>query len=80
MDAPTFPADLVQAQRDLNATYDALATPHQHGNTALRRRLLLLSARIWWHPFWDTRPLGRLADRAELRRQARGDCRAARAA
>ncbi|MET7636194.1 hypothetical protein [Streptomyces sp. NPDC005078] len=47
MDAPTFPTDLIQAQRDLNATYDALATPLQHGNTALRRRLLLLSARIW---------------------------------
>ncbi|MEK8141668.1 hypothetical protein NKH18_00810 [Streptomyces sp. M10(2022)] len=60
MDVPTFPADLVQAQRDLNATYDALATPHQHGNTALRRRLLLLSARIWWHPSGTPdRPVGR---------------------
>ncbi|WP_331754405.1 MULTISPECIES: hypothetical protein [unclassified Streptomyces] len=80
MDAPTFPADLIQAQRDLNATYDALATPRQHCNTALRRRLLLLSARIWWHPFWNTRPPGRPTDRTELRRQARGDRRAARAA
>ncbi|MEU9064035.1 hypothetical protein AB0D13_35605 [Streptomyces sp. NPDC048430] len=80
MDVPTFPADLVQAQRDLNATYDALAAPRQRGNTALRRRMLLLSARIWWHPFWDTRPPGRLADRTELRCQDRGDCRAARAA
>ncbi|MFC8863269.1 hypothetical protein BCL80_11539 [Streptomyces avidinii] len=80
MDAPNFPTDLVQAQRDLNATYDALAAPHQHGNTTLRRHLLLLSARIWWHPFWNTRRTGRPADRTELRRQARGDRRAARAA
>ncbi|MFI6967129.1 hypothetical protein [Streptomyces sp. NPDC050149] len=80
MDAPTFPTDLIQAQRDLNATYDALATPHQHGNTALRRHLLLLSARIWWHPFWNTRPPGKPADRTELRRQARGDRHVARAA
>ncbi|MEU5718073.1 hypothetical protein AB0G71_20200 [Streptomyces sp. NPDC020403] len=60
--------------------YDALATPHQHSNIALRRQLLLLSARIWWHPFWNTRLAGRPADRTELRRQARGDRRAARAA
>ncbi|MEU9200412.1 hypothetical protein ACLQ2N_02190 [Streptomyces sp. DT224] len=80
MDAPIFPTDLIQAQHELHATYDALAAPSQHGNTALRRRLLLLSARIWWHPFWNTRPAGRTADRSELRRQARGDRRATRAA
>ena len=73
MDAPTFPHDLVQAQRDLNAAYDALAAPRQHGNTALRRRLLHLSARILRHPFWDTRPTGAPAGWPELRRQARRD-------
>jgi hypothetical protein len=73
MDSTAFPDDLVQAQRDWDATYEALAAPRQHGTTALRRRLLRLSARIWWHPFWTTRPSGVPAARAELRRQARAD-------
>ncbi|MET7799284.1 hypothetical protein [Streptomyces decoyicus] len=80
MGAPALPLDLVQAQRDLNATYDALAASRQHGNTVLRRRLLHLSAQILWHPFWDTRPSGGPAARVELRCQASGDCHGARPA
>ncbi|GDY70658.1 hypothetical protein SAV31267_001430 [Streptomyces avermitilis] len=35
-------------------TYAALAAgPRSAANTALRRRLLMLSARLWWHPFWS---------------------------
>lgn len=80
MDAPAFPNDLIQAQCDLYATYDALAAGDHLGNTALRRRLLLLSTRIWWHPFWNTRSPRSSADRAELRRQARSGRHAASAA
>ncbi|MER5182648.1 hypothetical protein ABT009_30580 [Streptomyces sp. NPDC002896] len=73
MDAPVFPHDLVQAQRDWNATYAALAAPGAVRNTAPRRRLLRLSARIWWHPFWGNRTFGVPTARIELRRQARTD-------
>ncbi|MGY0065384.1 hypothetical protein ACWZEH_00745 [Streptomyces sp. QTS137] len=33
-----------------NATHDVLAAPHCHGATSLRRLLLRLSVRLWWHP------------------------------
>lgn len=69
----TFPHDLVQAQRDWARTYAALSRPRPHNNTALRRRLLSLSSRVLWHPFWTTpTPSGRPAGgRVELRQQAR---------
>lgn len=38
--------------------------PH---NTALRRRLLELSARIWWHPFFTASGGRAPAARVELR-------------
>ncbi|WP_075268716.1 hypothetical protein [Streptomyces sp. Tue 6075] len=38
--------------------------------TELRRRLLLLSVRVEWHPFWSTP-----AARVELRRLTAGDRR-----
>ncbi|MBT2401583.1 hypothetical protein J7E89_38065 [Streptomyces sp. ISL-100] len=49
-----LPHDLVQAQRGWNDTYRALALPRLPGNTALRRRLLRLSVRLWWHAYWRT--------------------------
>ena len=70
MDSTAFPHDLVQAQHDWNTTYRALTTGNRH-TTALRRRLLDLSGRIWWHPFWVTVPGNAPAARVELRRLAR---------
>lgn len=66
-----FPHDLVQAQRDWNRTYAALAAPQPLCTTALRRRLLRLSSRIFWHPFWSTGPGRSPAARVELRLQVR---------
>ncbi|MFI1294334.1 hypothetical protein ACH4VM_39200 [Streptomyces sp. NPDC020792] len=56
MDATDFPDDLVQVQYAWNATYDALAASRSRDTTALRRRLLRLSVRLWWHPYWKTVP------------------------
>ncbi|MER5296099.1 hypothetical protein ABT382_29155 [Streptomyces pharetrae] len=56
--------DLVQAQAAWNATHQALAAPHPRDTTALRRRLLLLSVRLWWHPYWETVPSVPTAPRA----------------
>ncbi|WP_331759317.1 hypothetical protein OIF23_30865 (plasmid) [Streptomyces albidoflavus] len=79
MDVTDFPDDLVQTQAAWNTTYDALAAPRPHDNTtALRRRLLRLSAQLWWHPYWATAP-SLPAARSELRRlvRAHGVARAA---
>ncbi|MDL5206694.1 hypothetical protein [Streptomyces sp. ALI-76-A] len=78
MDATNFPDDLVQTQAAWNATYAALAAPRPRDTTALRRRLLLLSVRLWWHPYWETAP-SVPAERSELRQvvRARGAVRAA---
>ncbi|MFE9674694.1 hypothetical protein ACFYO5_11340 [Streptomyces sp. NPDC006259] len=70
MDMTDFPDDLVQTQAAWNATYDALAAPRPRNTTALRRRLLLLSGRLWWHPYWETVPSVPAA-RCELRQMAR---------
>ncbi|MFD3932653.1 hypothetical protein [Streptomyces sp. NPDC058614] len=70
MDSTNLPDDLVQTQHDWNATYDALATTRPRDTTALRRRLLLLSVRLWWHPYWKTAPSVPAA-RTELRQLAR---------
>ncbi|MFD9099107.1 hypothetical protein [Streptomyces collinus] len=78
MDATSFPDDLVQTQAAFHATYAALAAPHRGDTTALRRRLLRLSVRLWWHPYWDTTPSVPAA-RMELRQLARAR-EAARAA
>ncbi|MGX1887265.1 hypothetical protein [Streptomyces sp. NPDC055287] len=56
MDVTDFLDDLVQTQAAWNATYQALAAPRPLETTALRRRLLLLSVRLWWHPCWETVP------------------------
>lgn len=65
----TFPDDLTQVQREWDHVYRALAAPQPNGTTELRRRLLLLSARIFTDPhLGTTRPSGGWA---ELRHQAR---------
>jgi hypothetical protein len=53
MDVTDFPDDLVQTQAAWNATYQALAAPRPRDTTALRRRLLRLSVRLWWDPYWE---------------------------
>jgi len=73
-----FPDDPVQKQAAWNATYAALAVPRPHDATALRRRLLLPSVRLWWHPYWETTPSVPAA-RSELRQMTRAG-RAVRAA
>jgi hypothetical protein len=70
MDATDFPDDLVRTQAAWNTTYQALAAPHPRDTAALRRRLLRLSVRLWWHPYWQTVPSAPTA-RTELRRLAR---------
>lgn len=70
MDVTDFPDDLVQIQAAFNATYLALAAPGPRDTTALRRRLLRLSVRLWWHPYWQAAPSVPTA-RCELRRLAR---------
>ncbi|MFD6275503.1 hypothetical protein ACFWFI_08020 [Streptomyces sp. NPDC060209] len=70
MESFPFPDDLVQTQQAWLAVYHELAAPRPRRTTALRRRLLVLSARVQWHPFWSTPP-GRIpAARVELRRLA----------
>ncbi|MFF3354116.1 hypothetical protein ACFYWN_15950 [Streptomyces sp. NPDC002917] len=71
MEPTIFPPDLVQAQRDWIRTYEALAQPHPPHSTALRRRLLELSAQIWWHPFFTATAGNAPAARTALRRLAR---------
>jgi hypothetical protein len=71
----TFPADLVQAQRDWYATYRELAASGGSGThtTVLRRRLVRLSVRITAHPFWATLPGSAPAARMELKEMAWAD-------
>ncbi|MFD3641550.1 hypothetical protein [Streptomyces griseus] len=75
MESFPFPDDLVRAQQDWHAAYRALAVPRPRGATELRRRLLALSVRIHWHPFWSTPDGWSPAARVELRRRAGGQQR-----
>ncbi|MEV4741581.1 hypothetical protein [Streptomyces sp. NPDC049555] len=71
MDSTTvFPDDLVQAQQEWYAAYEALAA-READVTALRRRLLRLSTLIMWHPHWTSPSGSSRASRVELRRHAR---------
>jgi len=65
----SFPADLVQAQRDWYATYRELAASESPAarTTVLRRRLVRLSVRISAHPYWTTLPGTAPAARMELK-------------
>lgn len=65
-----FPSDLVQAQREWHHTYAQLAAEPAHA-AVLRRRLLWLSCRLFWHPYWRTGPGRSPAARVELRELAR---------
>ncbi|MFF3489656.1 hypothetical protein ACFYXC_41570 [Streptomyces sp. NPDC002701] len=67
-----FPHDLIQLQAAFNRTYDALATPHpaHTAHAELRRRLVVLSSRLWSHPFWSD-PGRAPAARAQLRSHTR---------
>ncbi|MEV0123144.1 hypothetical protein AB0I16_16650 [Streptomyces sp. NPDC050703] len=60
----TIPDDLIPLQREWTRTYRELAG--RPGHTALRRRLVRLTARLHFHP-----GLRDPAARAELRRLAR---------
>ncbi|MFF8967094.1 hypothetical protein ACF1BK_30575 [Streptomyces globisporus] len=68
-----FPHDLVRAQQEWHDVYRALAQPRPRHATELRRRLVLLSVRIHWHPFWSTPAGWTPAARVELRRLTGGD-------
>ncbi|MGW0572990.1 hypothetical protein [Streptomyces tauricus] len=71
MEHAPFPHDLIQLQAAWNRTYAALAAhPPTVGTAELRRRLVVLSSRLWWHPFWSV-PGRSSAARAQLRTQAR---------
>ncbi|WAU78400.1 hypothetical protein O1Q96_00720 (plasmid) [Streptomyces sp. Qhu-G9] len=71
MKSAPFPHDLVRLQAAWIRTYDDLAAPRPTpAHTELRRRLLMLSTRLWWHPFWSG-PGSAPAARAQLRNQAR---------
>ena len=70
MASPTFPEDLLRAQREWNRTYEALAASCP-GSTVLRRRLLQLSDVSAHHPSLTGGPGRSPALRAELRPAAR---------
>ncbi|MEV0889460.1 hypothetical protein AB0J03_37480 [Streptomyces microflavus] len=72
MDRFPFPDDLIRAQQQWHDTYRALAAPRPRRTAELRRRLLLLSVRIYWHPFWSTPDGWSPAARVELRRLTAG--------
>ncbi|WP_369245018.1 hypothetical protein [Streptomyces sp. R41] len=67
----TFPDDLVEAQRDWNRTYEALARRNPARTRVLRRQLLELSRQLVGHPFWSTTAGSSRTAWAELRREAR---------
>ncbi|MGW7433328.1 hypothetical protein ACWGIN_27785 [Streptomyces sp. NPDC054861] len=60
-----FPDDLTAAQRSWARAYEELARPGTARTTVLRRRLLRLSGRVYFHPFWD-QPRPPAAGRFEL--------------
>ena len=69
----TFPADLVQAQRDWYATYRQLAGAAGTQTTVLRRRLVRLSVQVTAHPYWATVPSSAPAARMQLKALAWDD-------
>lgn len=69
MDETAFPDDLMRIQEAWNTTYRALCAHRPQQPAVLRRRLLRLSVRLWWHPFWAG--TAGPAARVELRRAVR---------
>jgi hypothetical protein len=72
-DVTAFPHDLLAAERERRAVYRRLSAPAPRQTTALRRRLLRLTGRVWFHPHWAAYTSGVPAARVELRLRARGD-------
>ncbi|MER7952388.1 hypothetical protein ABTY59_33850 [Streptomyces sp. NPDC096079] len=75
MDRNAYPPDLIRTQTAWTDAYAELASVGTGSTTVLRRRLLRLSVRLWWHPFWATAaggPAARVALR-ELVHAGRGD-------
>ncbi|MFD3809179.1 hypothetical protein ACFWSF_38685 [Streptomyces sp. NPDC058611] len=71
MESFRFPDDLVALQAAWLRTYDALARAQAGVGTAvLRRRPIVLSCRLYGHPYWAAPGRSR-AGGAELCRQAR---------
>ncbi|MFE3250988.1 hypothetical protein [Streptomyces sp. NPDC059209] len=59
------------SQRAWDRAYRALAEPGRRGGTTvLRRRLIMLSAQVWWHPYWSA-PASGPAVRVALRDRVR---------
>ncbi|MYS10343.1 hypothetical protein GTW71_28795 [Streptomyces sp. SID6041] len=67
-----YPLDLIRTQTAWTDTYAQLANAGTGSTTTLRRQLLRLSVRLWWHPHWDTPSVGP-ADRVALRELVRTD-------
>ncbi|KJY24038.1 hypothetical protein [Streptomyces katrae] len=66
-----FPEDLITLQRTWQQTYAELAQiPAGASTTALRRRLIALSAQLCTHPYWSA-STGRRAGVADLDRATR---------
>ncbi|MEU7103360.1 hypothetical protein AB0A66_34215 [Streptomyces longwoodensis] len=61
---------MLQTQADLERDLSSALPPRPRDTTALRRRLLLLSVRLSWHPYWETVPSVPAA-RSDLRHLAR---------
>lgn len=62
MRCSALPTDLIASQYAWERTYRSLADPaNWQQTTALRRRLLELSARVWWHPYWEQAGTGQRA-------------------
>ncbi|MFI6079677.1 hypothetical protein ACIBBB_01525 [Streptomyces sp. NPDC051217] len=72
MDPRLFPDGLVRTQRAWTAAYQDLAASSPGDNTVLRRRLLRLSVRLWWHPYLVARPAARSELRARVSRETTG--------
>ncbi|MFE5713453.1 hypothetical protein ACFQ7J_21890 [Streptomyces sp. NPDC056501] len=70
MECDPFPLDLIRTQTAWMDTYAELSAVDTGSTTTLRRRLLRLSVRLWWHPFWET-AAGGPAARVELRERVR---------
>ncbi|GGU67863.1 hypothetical protein [Streptomyces daghestanicus] len=63
-------AEVGDLVRDTGRDCEAVLTDVRDNVPYLRRRLLRLSVRLWWHPYWDTARSAPAA-RTELRQLAR---------